>query len=100
MIKKAELILPNPELPRERCVKECMGCERMVASFGGVCVAYLIPKSKWRMYEAKEYEVGIKKEKKIAHSNPCPLATHMTHEEVPIGKKWVNPLKASKRINQ
>ncbi len=102
MKEKAKLVLQNPELPREQCIEECKGCERMFSdeNIGDVCVAYLSPKSRWSMYVETEYEVGLKKEKRIIHSNPCGLATHVTHEIAPIDKKWVNPQKASKRGNR
>ena len=105
MLKKEVLIfLPNPDVPRLPCEPECTGCEKAFdhGNDNFVCIAYANPSLLWKFYEAKEYErieMG-KTVKKIAHSLPCALASHMTHLEVPEGKKWVNPLKATKRRNR
>lgn len=92
-------VLPNPDVKREQCVKECMGCNRMFSSMdmastirkladgenddviGDVCIAYQNTKAQWRNYRI---EKGMKKVKGkdveiLYHNSPCNLASHVKH---------------------
>lgn len=75
--EKVVLVLPNPELEREQCVKECIGCNKIYSDhdIGDVCIAYFSPKAKQKL--------------------GCPLQSNKEIEKV--DKKWVNPIKHSKR---
>lgn len=73
-------ILPNTDIEREQCVKECTGCLKMYSdeTIGDVCIAYISPKAKHRL------GCGLK-----------------TNKEIEIeSKKKINPLKASKRLRR
>jgi hypothetical protein len=104
MVKEVVKVLPHPEVYREQCVPECKGCEKMYSDkkVGDVCMAYISPHIQWKHHIATEVKADGKfiKEDRIFHSNPCALANHIIHEEIPKGKKWVNPLKLSKRRNR
>lgn len=79
--------LPNPNIKREFCVPECMGCNKMYSNipFGKcvledhVCIAYASPKEMHR-------------------NGGCVLKSNriLTAEEI----KKMNPLKASKRARR
>lgn len=71
--------LPNSDISREQCIKECLGCNKMFSdvNIGNVCIAYVDPKI-WK---------GV-----------CPLQSNKKIETVK-GKK-INPLKASKRMRR
>ena len=105
------IVLPNPDVKRDQCVKECVGCKKMFSSMekslthdgdviGDVCVAYINPKGKWSHY-FKEEEIVKKSGKEVKvtyHNNPCNLASHISHSpKVDVvkgrsgwkkGKKW------------
>lgn len=77
-VEKAK-ILPNPEVIREQCVEECIGCKKMYSdeNVGDVCIAYIDPK--------------------ISHRNGgCALKSNK--EILSESGKKVNPLKASRRM--
>lgn len=86
-IEKAKY-LPNPEIDRDACVPECMGCNKMYTDLplgqcvleDHVCIAYVDP-SYWHHKMGK-----------------CPLQSNKK-EEVTTQKK-VNPIKASKRLRR
>lgn len=70
--------LPNPDVMREQCIPECMGCNKMFSdeNTGDVCIAYVNPKAMHRL-------------------GGCAL---QSNKEIEItAKKKINPIKASKR---
>lgn len=74
-------VLPNPDIPREQCIEQCLGCNKMYSDsvIGDVCIAYVNPKISFRL-------------------GTCALKSNK--ELVSSGKKKVNPLKASKRARR
>ena len=82
------IFLPKPEglffqgtlFLREQCVEQCSGCNKIYSDgdTGDVCIAYLYPKEKWRQ-------------------GNCALASHAVVEEGTKPKKFINPIKRSKR---
>lgn len=74
--------LPNPEIVRENCVKECMGCDKMYTDIHNpvledhVCIAYANPV--------------------VLHRRGCVLQSNKVEIEKKKVKK-INPIKASKR---
>jgi hypothetical protein len=78
VVEEKATFLPNPDVKREQCVEECIGCNKMYSdsNIGDVCIAYVSPKAVHRM--------------------GCALASNKKSEATE-GKKKINPLKASKR---
>jgi len=77
IVHERATFLPNPDVERKQCVKECLGCDKMYSdeNIGDVCIAYINPKNIHRI------GCGLQSNKII---------------EVSVKKK-INPIKASKR---
>ena len=81
--------LPNPQglfdaetktfTPREQCIPACQECDKMFSDhdIGDVCIAYINPKAIWR-------------------KGNCALSSHKVIEDTGP-KKFINPIKSSKR---
>lgn len=69
--------LPNPNIKRKQCVKQCEGCNKMFSdeNIGDVCIAYADPKE--------------------THRIGCFLKSNKETQK--ITKKKLNPIKKSKR---
>ena len=117
-MKDKKIVLPNPDVKREQCVKECDGCNKMFSSMemrssygklsedevddviGDVCIAYIKPKGRWINYSKEEGDVikGTDGIKQLYHINPCNLASHIKHSPKKVvikgrsgwkkGKSW------------
>ena len=84
-----KIVLPNPEVKRDQCVKECQGCNKMFSdeNIGDVCIAYINPKVKWLNYRIEAVAVGSKGKEIIYYYNPCPLASHVKHHIKNVDRK-------------
>ena len=87
MREEIVMILPNPDVKREECSKECVGCRRMFKEnvVCPVCISFQSPKSKWRNYYVGYIEKVEKGQtlKSPVYYNPCNMASHVKHYVAP-----------------